>query len=536
MSTAESAPPSGAIPGLETSERGLGSRAQRLALATVCVVLFLTFLDNTIVSVALGGIQSDLHASVESLQWVVNGYALAFASLMLAAGMLGDLIGRKKVMLGGVLVFCGGSVLAALAPNVDVLIAARVVMGVGAAASEPGTLSILRHVYPARTSRADAIGIWGAVSAFALAMGPVIGGVLTGFGSWRTIFWFNLGLGLVALVLALFFVPENSDPSGRRFDVPGVLFGVTALACLSTAVIQGETSGYGAPGIIALYTVAFVAAVAFVVTEARSRFPVLELGYLRRPTFVGANFVAFVAYFGTFSIFFFAALYLEVVVNASPYSVALDFLPMAAGMIIASVLTGPWVARRGPREPMVIGCLLAGAGILATSAVLSPTVTFGDVGWTLAVAGIGFGMALVPVSSSALTVVRPERSGMASSATNTSRELGAVIGVAVLGSIVNSKLTGQLAERLKAIGIPPKFQDLVISAVTQGGLPSGGSSSTKSSNAAVQKTINEVISAAYGAFGSGLHIALELSGALILLGGVVAFATIARERGQVYGL
>ncbi len=181
--------------GLEVKKGGLGSAGQALALATLCGVLFLTFLDNTIVSVGLANVQSDLHAGVTSLQWVVNGYALTFAAFMLAAGMLGDILGRKKIMLAGVGVFCAGSVFAAVAPNVGWLIAGRVIMGVGAAASEPGTLSIIRHVYPDRETRADALGVWAAVSGLALALGPVIAGALVGFSSWRAIFWFNLGFG-----------------------------------------------------------------------------------------------------------------------------------------------------------------------------------------------------------------------------------------------------------------------------------------------------------------------------------------------------
>ena len=215
----------GAPPGFDIKKGGLGSAAQALALATLCGVLFLTFLDNTVVSVGLANVQSDLHAGVTSLQWVVNGYALTFASFMLVAGMLGDILGRKRVMLVGVAIFCGGSVVAALAGNVDWLIAGRVIMGIGAAASEPGTLSIIRHVYPDRKTRADALGVWAAVSGLALALGPVIGGFLVGFSSWRAIFWFNLGFGVVAFVLAAVAVPETSDRQGRRIDVLGFIFG-----------------------------------------------------------------------------------------------------------------------------------------------------------------------------------------------------------------------------------------------------------------------------------------------------------------------
>ena len=523
----------GAPPGFAVKTGGLGSAAQALALATLCAVLFLTFLDNTIVSVGLANIQSDLHAGVTSLQWVVNGYALTFASFMLAAGMLGDILGRKRIMLAGVAIFCGGSVMAATAHNVDWLIAGRVIMGVGAAASEPGTLSIIRHVYPDRETRADALGVWAAVSGLALALGPVIAGALVGFSSWRAIFWFNLGFGALAFVLAAVAVPESSDRQGRSIDFLGFFFGAAFLGCISFAVIQGEESGYGANWIVALFVLCGVSGLAFVVTERRVKSPMLDLTMFRRAPFAGSTFVAFAAYFGTFSIFFFTALYLQVVVGSSAYQTAVDFLPMAAGLIIVSGLTGPLVARIGARWPMTIGCLLAGGGILIAAAVLGPHVGFATLGWVLPIAGIGIGMLLVPVTSVPLTVVPPERSGMAASATNTSREMGAVFGVAILGAIVNAKLTGDLAARLKAIGIPPTFQSLVLHAVQTGGTSGGAAGSAEhSKNETVARIATKVINAAYDAFGSGLHEALVLSGSLILVGAVVAFFTIHSTPGK----
>src|SRR5271168_662220 len=196
---------------------------QGLALATLCTLLFLTFLDNTVVSVALGDVQTTLHANVTDLQWVVGAYALTFASLMLACGMIGDELGRKKVMLAGAGVFCAGSVLCALAPNVSVLIAGRAVMGLGAAASEPGTLSVIRHIYTEDRARARAVGVWAAVSGLALAMGPVIGGAIIGAWNWRGIFWFNLFFGLVALLVAAVVVPESSDHRQLRVDTLGTV-------------------------------------------------------------------------------------------------------------------------------------------------------------------------------------------------------------------------------------------------------------------------------------------------------------------------
>ncbi len=513
-------------------ERGLGSPAQAVALATLCLVLFLTFLDNTVISVGLADVQSRLHASLTSLQWVVDGYALTFASLMLAAGTMGDILGRKKAMLAGVGIFCAGSTLSALAPNVDVLIVGRVVMGMGAAASEPGTLSVLRHVYPDRRTRAEALGVWAAVSGLALALGPVIAGALIGFSSWRAIFWFNLGLGLLAFAMALAFVPESSDPEDRQWDWAGTLLGGAALAALSFAIIQGEASGYDAWWIEGLFIASAVIGVGFIWVELRVRSPMIDLVLFRNAPFVGSNFVAFVTYFGTFSVFFFSALYVQVVVSSSPYRTALDFLPMAAGLIVASGLTGPWVARVGPRLPMVVGCVLAAGGLFATSAVVGPHAGLDQLGWSLPIAGIGFGIALVPVTSAALTVVPPARSGMAASATNTSREMGAVIGVAVLGSLVDAKLTGDLAGRLKAIGIPPSFQSLVLHALTNGGVGSSGAAprGTHTSNAA--GIVAKVLDAAYQAFGAGLHLSLDVAGGALLAGAAVAAITLARAKGD----
>jgi len=498
-------------------------------MAVICFILFLTFLDNTVISATLSDVQSGLHAGVAQLQWVVSGYALAFASLMLMAGTLGDLFGRKKLMLIGVVIFCGGSVLSALADTTNLLIAGRVVMGVGAACSEPGTLSMIRHLYPERRRRARALGIWAAVSGLALAMGPVIGGVLVGLWSWRAVFWFNLVFGIAALIAAAVVLPENSDPVRARLDIPGFVVGALALGCATFATIAGETAGYITGWILALYGVAVIGAVAFVLVERRAENPVLDVRFFRKPPFAGSTILAFTTYFGIFSIFFFVALYLEVVGATSPFHLALDFIPMTVGMVLASVFTGRWVSRSGPRVPMTVGCLLAAAGIFLTDALITPHAGLGSVGWTLALAGIGFGIVIVPVTSSALTSVPAEHSGMAASTNNTARELGAVAGVAILGSIVNGQLTVNLTARLVAIGIPASFRSQVIAAITTGSLGSqAASTSAGKGNASIQHIIDKVVSAAYGAFGHGLDLSLLAAGTLLTASAVVAYFTAAR--------
>jgi EmrB/QacA subfamily drug resistance transporter len=500
-----------------------------LALATLLFVLFLTFLDNTIVTVVLARVQSDLHASVSQLQWVVNGYALTFAGLMLSFGTVGDLLGRKKVILFGVGVFCVGSVIAAVAPTTNVLIAGRVVMGIGAAASEPGTLSMIRHLYPDRAQRARSLGLWAAVSSLGLALGPLIGGLLVFAWSWRAIFWANVFFGSLAFLSALIALPESSDPVRARFDIPGALLGALTLGTLTFAIILGETHGYRTWWIILLFLFALVGAIAFVATELRAKNPVLNVRYFRRPAFAGSNIIAFTVYFGTFAIFFMVALYLQVVGANPPLRLAFDFVPLAIGMVAASLLTGRWVAAWGPRIPLATGCFVAGVGILLTNVNISPHAGISQIGWTMFLAGVGVGMAMVPVTSAVLGSVPAEHSGMASSTTNTFRELGAVVGVAVLGSIINGQLTVNLVRRLTAIGIPKAYQSLVVSAVTSGSYQEQAQTAA-TKNHAIAHIVHQVVSAAYGAFRQGLTLSLNIAGGLLLASTVLALATIYGRR------
>ena len=494
----------------------------RFALAAVCAVLFLTFLDTTVVSVALADVQSGLHAGVTQLQWTVNGYALTFAALMMLAGTLSDRFGRKRLMLGGLVVFAAGSILGALASSPDMLIAGRVVMGVGAAASEPGTLSVIRHLYPDPEERTRALGAWTAVSGLALALGPVIGGALVGIGTWRAIFWFNAGAAIAVIALAALAVPESSDPQAAALDFGGFLTGAVGLGALTFAIIQGEIDGYRAPVVIVLFVVGVLALVGFTSVERAARAPVLDVAYFRDAAFSASLAVVFVLFFGIFSIFFFTALYLAEVVGYSPYRVALEFLPMTGAMIAAAGFAGRRVALQGPRMSMAGGCVLAGAGILLSELLLSSSATPSP--WlmaTLALAGFGFGTSVVPVTTVALARVPPERSGMAASATNTSRELGAVFGTAVLGALVNAHLTGDLVHRLKVLKIPSSFFAIVIHAIETGVVPPG-----KTGGSSIE---DKVIHAAYGAFRDGLEVALLTSGAALIAVAIIAAAALRED-------
>ena len=497
-----------------------------LALAVLCVVLFLTFLDNTIVSVALGNVQTQLHAGVAGLQWIVGAYALTFAGAMLGFGMVGDEFGRKRVMIIGILIFLAGSVLSALAPNTGVLIAGRAVMGFGAAASEPGTLSMLRHVYTDERERGWAVGVWTAVSGVALALGPVIGGALIGVWDWRAIFWFNLIVGALALILCATVLTESSDPDAHRVDIGGSLFGAAAISALAFGVIEGETVGFGSAEVIALFFVCAAGIVGFFWWESRVAHPLLDLKFLRVPGFLTANVVAFCAYFATFAVFFFTALFLDEVAGNSGYRIALTFLPLMLLMVVASVLANRWIAAVGLGWSILVGSVLFAAGLVLTALTISPKPSYVPLAAALALCGIGIGSTVVPATSSALSSVPPERSGMAASATNTSREIGAVTGVAVLGALVAARLSSDITARMQALGISKALQKYVISAVESGSTPPTGSKAY----IAYGKEGQQVINAAYSAFQSGLHASLYLGAALVLASGIFSFVLFSRSR------
>jgi EmrB/QacA subfamily drug resistance transporter len=518
----------GWLNGTRAGSAGGRDRANSVALAALCLLLFLTFLDNTVVSVGLGSLQTDLQASVTQLQWVIGAYALTFAAIMLACGMIGDELGRKKVMLAGAGVFCAGSVLCALAPNAPTLIAGRAVMGLGAAASEPGTLSIIRHIYTDTKERAWAVGIWSAVSGLALALGPVIGGAIVGVWNWRGIFWFNLVFGLIALIAAAVTVPESSDPTAARVDTVGTVLGAGALASLMFAIIDAEESGYGATEVIVLLVVAVVLAAAFVVWERRAPQPLLDLRFFRLPQFTVPNFVAFCTYLATFAIFFFTALYLVEVLNDSGYKIALVFAPMTVLMIIGSVLAGYWTGRAGPRWPITAGCAAFAAGLLIASPLITQHPNYVGVSLALALAGVGIGITVVPVTAAVLDSVPPQRSGMAASAANTSREIGAVAGASILGALVFSQLSSTLDRHINSLHVSAAdkaavmgFKPLIIKVLETGQIDKYLSQYSSQGG-----LIAQVEGAAYGAFGDGLHAALYLSAGLVILSGLLAFFTL----------
>jgi EmrB/QacA subfamily drug resistance transporter len=533
----------------------VSKRRSRLVLFTITAILFLTFLDTTIMSVAAVNLQETLQTSVSDLQWIINAYALLFAALMLSFGTLGDRVGRKKVMLGGLAVFAAGSLFGALAQSIPQLIAARAIMGVGAAACEPGTLSVIRQIYPDRKALARAVGWWAAMAGLALAMGPVIGGILVGIGGWHAIFWFNLAACIVVMAAAIPLVAESSDPESGKTDWFGYFLGPVALGLVVFAIILGESMGYTSWKVLTLFGTGVVALALFILAEHRAAAPMLEMRYFRRAPFSGSLTVAFAAYFGVFSIFFLTAIYLQVVAHYSALRLAVLFVPMAACMIISSSLAGKWVAGQGAQAPVTMGCMAAGLGVIFTEQALSRDPNFAFLVLALVVAGIGFGVAVVPITTVALSALPSKHSGMAASATTTTREVGTVLGVAVLGSLFNNRLTTFLTERLIQQKIPKEMSEIIQTAVLTGKVPDTGIDMTPflpiiknpdmnlanqlfpasvtdkamQFNHDVATGIVNATNAALDAVGNGVSWSLWVAGGVIIASGFVAYFTFPRN-------
>lgn len=515
---------------VETEQVATATNRPRLALAVITAVLFVTFLDNTIVAVALTSVQTDLHAGITALQWVVSAYALTFAALMLTFGTLGDHFGRRRVMVLGLAVFTAGSLLGVFAVSSGMLIGARVIMGVGAAASEPGTLSMIRQLYPDRADRAQALGVWSAISGLALAAGPIIGGLLVGVWSWRGVFVFNVAAGVIAIAGVRAVLPEFATPRSQRLDVGGFFWAAAAVTAATFATILGETSGYGRWWIILLYAVAAAALVLFVWQESRAPEPVLDLKFFRRGSFTAGMVVAFTGFFATFAVFFFIPLFVELLGTASSFDLVVDFAPMAVALIAASALSGRWIARSGPRMPMAVGGLTAGFGIFITNAFINPDSGVALFGWSLAIVGAGLGVLMVAATAAVLTTVPARRSGMAASAVNTSRELGAVTGVTVLGAIINGQLTTNLLHRLAQIpDLPAALRNEVVIAITTG----AANTSALPRTGPIARIVDQVLSAAENSFSSGLDMVMTLAGALMVFSGLLALVLIGRSRRSV---
>jgi EmrB/QacA subfamily drug resistance transporter len=412
-------------------------------LAAVSFGLFMIMLDNTVVNVALKTLQDSLGLKVSELEWVVTGYALTFGALMLTGGKLADLFGRRLIFVVGLAIFTGSSLACGLAGSASVLIGARVVQGIGAALMNPATLSIITVTFPPR-QRGTAIGIWAGVSALALAIGPLVGGLIAQHIGWSWIFFINVPVGVLGIAAAYAFIDESRDTSHeQRPDLPGLFTSALGLFALSYALIEANTYGWTSGRILLGFAVAAVSLTAFVLLELHQRLPMLELGLFRNRGFAGANTVMLLVGLAMFGVFFYVSLYVQQVLGYSPTQAGASFLPWTVLIILLAPIAGKLSDRVGPR-PFVGGGMVVLAGSLLWFAEQGVHATFWNLLPGMLLGGLGMASAMAPVTAAAMSSVRPDKAGVGSAVLNSMRQVGGSLGIAIMGAIVASGISSSL--------------------------------------------------------------------------------------------
>jgi len=422
----------------------------KLTLLTVALATFMTYLDNNIVNVAMPAIQKDLHLTISGLEWVVSSYILVFAGLLLAGGRLADVFGRKKLFLIGLGIFTVASLAAGLAGNATALVISRSVQGLGAALVTPTTLAIISATFTNARQRATAVGIWSGVGALALAVGPLLGGVLSQHASWEWIFILNVPIGALTFVLGVRVITESRRDSGpRRLEVPGLGTSALALLALTYGLIEGQSRGWTSPLIVACFVVAVVLGAAFLWIERRNAQPMIAMSLFSERVFSGGLIALMMWGFGLFGIYFFTSLYLQNVLGFSPTKAGLAFLPMALLMAAGAVASEQLSRRLGAHRVVAFAMLLMAGGIAWVS-LLSADTSFLGLMPSFAVIGIGGGLT-VPLTASVLDAMPREEAGVASGIFNASREISGLLGVTVIGAILATRQSGLVAAGSSAV-------------------------------------------------------------------------------------
>lgn len=417
---------------------GLESSRPNLTAFIVCLGCVVVLLDVSIVNVALQRISNGLGGRVSDLQWIVDAYTLAFASFLLTGGTAGDRYGNKQVFGAGFVLFTLASVFCGTANTLPVLIIARVIQGVGAALIIPCSLTLLNHAFDDAAQRAKAFGWWAGSGGVAVAGGPLIGGLLVNWFGWRSIFFVNLPIGIVALLLTIRYIREEKPLPGRRIDLGGQILSLFALAALTTVLIEGTNWGWLSPPIIGLGVAFALLSLLFVWLEARQPDPMLPLALFRSPQFSVATSLGLLLSFPFYGLIFTLSLYFQQVCHYTPMQTGLAFLPVTGLLTVMNVYAGRLAAKRGVRFPIVAGLVIGGAGFFWLAFAARAEASYTAILWPLLCIGAGVPLILPPVTSVVLASVDRPQVGLASAILNAGRQVGAAAGVAVLGSLVSS--------------------------------------------------------------------------------------------------
>jgi EmrB/QacA subfamily drug resistance transporter len=499
-----------------TPERSAGHRGHPvLTLVAVALGVMMVALDGTIVSVANPTIERHLHASLSGLQWVTNGYLLALAVLLIIGGKLGDRYGRRLIFTIGIVGFALGSLGCALSGSIEVLIVFRVIQGVAGAMLMPNTLAILRATFPAEKLN-QAVGIWGATSALALAAGPIVGGLLVQHVSWQSIFLINLPLGAIALTVTLTVIAESREAQRpRSFDFPGLFALAGGLALVIWALIKAQSHPWLSAYVLGFGIGGLVVLALFVIRESRASEPLLPLDIFRSRSVSAGTVLVVIGFFGLFAVLFFVTLYLQNVHGDSPVEAGVRLVPLTAMFIISPIIGGVLTDRFGPRLPVVIGMVaLAGAFFGLTG--LGVDSGYGSLWPWFLVLGFALGLIITSTTQAIVGNVAVERGGVAGGLWSTANQLGGVLGTAVLGSILVSTVGSVLPSKLAAAGVTGAAAKAVIAhkeAIGSGIAPV----SPAMSHALAAK----VTDASFAAFMHGLHAAMLVAAGLAIAGALL---------------
>jgi EmrB/QacA subfamily drug resistance transporter len=492
-------------------------------LAAMCLGLAMISLDTTVINVALPTIGRELNTGLSGLQWTVNAYTLSLAALLVTGGRLGDIYGRKRCFLIGVVIFAGSSMVCGAAPNERALIAARAVQGVGAALMMPGTLSILGSVFPPE-ERGKAIGIWAGVSGIALALGPVIGGLLTQDVSWRAVFYINAPVALAAIAITLIATPESRDENAERsLDVPGNVLLIASLFALILALIEGPDWGWISARTIGLLAGSVVGLLLFVIVETNVKTPMFDFSALAAPPYIGANLAGFAAFFVMLSMLVYVAIYMQSILGYDALQAGYRFLPGTLLVAVAAPTAGRLVGRILPRYLMAIGLVLVAASALVITRI-TPDTGYGLLVPSMVFIGIGIGTTLPPMSVTALFTVRRGKAGLGSGVLQMNRQLGAAFGVAIVGSLFQSLTRSDIKDNLASLPIPAAQKDAISSAALNGSAPPG-----KSLDPAVASKVSQAVG---DAIVHALATAMWVPVAVALLGAVAVLVMVERPKAR----
>jgi EmrB/QacA subfamily drug resistance transporter len=409
------------------------SRTSRWTLAIVSLGLFMVVLDNLVVNVALPSIHRDLHASIQELEWTVNAYVLSYAVFLLTGAALGDRFGRKRMFTGGLALFTLSSAAAALAPTTAILIAARATQGLGAAIVTPLTLTLLAEAFPPQR-RGVAIGVWSGISGIAVALGPLVGGAVVQAASWHWIFWINVPIGIALVPLALSRLAESHGPT-RRLDLRGLALASSGLFGIVYGLVRSQSQGWTSVEVLIALGAGALLVAAFIAYELRTRAPMLPMEFFARRGFAVTNGVSLAMYFGMFGSIFFLSQYLQNVLGNSPLQAGVKLLVWTGAAMVVSPVAGFFSERYGSRPFMVVGLTLQAVALGWMATLASVHQSYASMIVPFVLAGTGMSLVFAPAANAVLSSVRAQQAGQASGATNAIRELGGVLGIAVLATV-----------------------------------------------------------------------------------------------------